>query len=271
LQRRSNSQREFLETKSEAIQRIFDDYHKLVEFQEECWYDKDIDELYDDMVLAHLDEEVYMPKDKAPLISLKGHDYFPKPKVAKFRDQKNKKNPNRVGSMPNLMDEDAIQEKIKAVPKLSTLNMVTETIGRVPANLSVKKKKRLNSDIRNSKFDKSMPTDTVVHTDIISDQNPEASQAQTSRNDNRHSSVVIPKTFKTVGKAMFSTSLKVDNRNTFALPQISNQKCLTSKEHLKNMPRIVRKILSKKMDFDPSVIKSIEDSEKQRSRILINI
>ena len=59
--------------------------NKLVEIKKEWWYDKDVDQLYEEMIHNTL-EKAYIKKDKISIISLKDHNYFSKTQNSRFKD-----------------------------------------------------------------------------------------------------------------------------------------------------------------------------------------
>jgi hypothetical protein len=67
------------------------------------------------MVIKRLDEEVYKPIEKKPLISLKGYDYFPKDQKSKFKDIFKKDRLSRLGSMQELKIKKRMVRKRRSV------------------------------------------------------------------------------------------------------------------------------------------------------------
>lgn len=252
----------------QAVGKIYDDYHKLVDFKTECWYDKDVDQLYDDMVIGTLDEEVYMPKEKPPLISLKGHDYFPKPQASRFKDQlKKRKAVNRVVSMPALRPEKQFKNVEKSQPRLSLIQQNSSLMQK----LGITSPTATDQDVSSKQVFDLSPSINIVPIECMSPILRGDSVVEKPQEPMDKGSIFITekleaqnRTQKAVGKVKFSSTPRLEHTQVTKLPQVSqlsNQKSLDS---FRKFPKIVRKILDKKMHIDPSVIKSIEEDEKPK-------
>jgi len=65
-----------------------------------------------------------------------------------------------------------------------------------------------------------------------------------------------------VGKASFGRNTTHMRSQEDLLPKISHIQTESSAQSIRKMPRIVRKILEKKMNIDSTFIKEIENKEK---------
>lgn len=187
------------------------------------------------MVLKHLNEEVYMPKDKTPLISLKGHDYFPKPQQSRFKQElKKRKMLQRIESMPSL-------ENLKGIPNLKertpgsrsslivpnkqkskfmrTSTILPDSISR-SARLSINIE---NKDTQNLLFEAQISPvpDTIneKETESLISKSPEIRKP-------RYESV-MHKTHKKVGKVKFGNTTRVSNPSPPLLPKLQNTSAAT--------------------------------------------
>jgi hypothetical protein len=215
------------------------------------------------MVIGHLNEENYMPKEKKPIISLKGFDIITEDHQSRFKDRLKKINIiGRAASMPSLKNSSnaaSVQNRKNRrsvmhgeIPSLIKLRAVAEN----RKNLSKK-----NIFLNIASLEKK---DKVVN--ILS---PALSYKSLSKksispvkyseeSENRYTSV-INKSHKIVAKAKFKEKFITDQHLLPDPPHIFNLTDQSNVESLTKMPKIVRRILEKKMNLDPSIIKSIED------------
>jgi uncharacterized protein YihD (DUF1040 family) len=226
LQKSSKSQKKFLEHKIESVNNIFDDFQKLVHFKKEAWYEKDINELYDDMVINHLSEEHYMPKEKKPIISLKGHDYFPDDQQSRFKKRfKKLKTMDRETSMPNLKSslkpEPFVRSSRGSVMHAPISSLIRNHITEDKLKIVNQRDIFINTEgIEESKL-KTENILSTVYSDKSQTEKEKSSPKQTEDSGNRYESVVN-KTHKTVGKAKFGSTFITEQPRLPALPHISH-------------------------------------------------
>ena len=76
----------------------------------------------------------------------------------------------------------------------------------------------------------------------------------------KHESI-LTHTHKTVGKVKFGRTSMINQSQKTLLPKLTNLNNESSADSLRKMPKIVRKILEKKMNLDPIYMKSIDKEE----------
>lgn len=61
-----------LNNKLEVANKVYDDYHKYVDFKTEWWYDTDIDKLFEDNEMKkQISDEIYKSREKSQFLCLK--------------------------------------------------------------------------------------------------------------------------------------------------------------------------------------------------------
>lgn len=228
------------------------------------------------MVINHLSEEHYMPKEKKPIISLKGHDYFPDAQKSKFKEKLKKlKTMDRVASMPDFKTSLKPESlRIKST-RTSVMHAPIPSLVRnqsTEANLKSLNKKDAFVNIESIEESK-LKTENIlstVYSNKSQNENEKSSPKKLIDSGNRYASVVN-KTHKTVGKVKFGNTFITEQPRLPALPHISHLSGRSGVESLSKMPKIVRKILEKKLNIDPIIMQSIEDMEKSKSNSLILI
>ncbi|CAI2359126.1 unnamed protein product [Moneuplotes crassus] len=244
LQSKSTSLKDNLNYKEEVVHKIYDDFQKLVEFNTEVWYDKDIDEIYDTLVLDHLKEEQYMPKIH-PLISFKHSDAL-----------KNSNKMKRMHSMPKKATQSAIVLKNKLDSRNSVLVTQMPMLAQNKHFDEIKGKQEPKVDLSLKKVE----SHNVIPSSNLSPVTRELKE------DNKFVKLsedeCTEQTQKKVGKVSFGFKTNIHRSKDALFPSLVKEKHETSSQSLCKMPRIVRKILENKLDIDSDFIKSIEQYEK---------
>lgn len=266
LQSKSSGLKSSLNHKEEVANKIYDDYQKLVDFNKEVWYDKDIDELYDDLVLGHLKEEEYMPKIK-PLITFKDSELFNNfkknkrgnslPKNAKRGqnlDLKSGRNSVAYMDMPVLMNNRNFDE-------LKLENMKHKKTMRNFSN----NKQLLTSDL--APIDDSLTEDSIptLENDLKTEIDEDGDSPKKDQKDEKSRSSSVRKfETKKVGKASFGVNPSNYKSQETLLPPLGRETEVheTSGQSIRKMPKIVRKILEKKMNINSDFLRSIDALEK---------
>ncbi|CAI2387478.1 unnamed protein product [Moneuplotes crassus] len=250
LQGNSTNLKQKLDHKEEIVHKIYDDFQKLVEFNREVWYDKDMDELYDDMVLGHLREEQYMPRVK-PLISLRDSGIFERREGLKR---------GRSGSKAGKKEGNGLKNRMENRKSVAVVQMPKLAQSRNFKDLKEMDGKKEGCDENFNIFQSSQlsPASGRVN-DVVE------KQEEDELNKKSRASSVVEESKKKVGKASFGVKKSIHNSQENILPSLAKEAHETSGQSLRKMPKIVRKMLEKKMNIDSDFIKNIELYEKGRS------
>ena len=231
----------------------------------EWWYDKDVDQLYEEMIHSTL-EQAYIKKDKVSIISLKDHNYFSKTQNSRFKNiKKEYKKLSRAGSMPNLntivKPHESIKEEIMkeekqkdSSSKFSRRSTVAQPPIRQIENLKINIESFPEESL-NITNKSQIQEETVSNNESSKTKQNTDSDMLTMRYDS-----LMNKTHKKVGKVQFQSN-HVIHSERLILPPVHSVENWT--ESLKKMPKLVRKLLGKKLKINKIIDQIEQENEKK--------
>ena len=211
------------------------------------------------MVINHLKEEEYIPKLRQG-ISLKEYEDILEP---------SKK--HRRKSMPKLKSKNSERMDLKTQSYRGSLAQIQ--IPKLIKNTKSHNETRNNKEIKiftGADEDESKNYMTPCLSPILdNDSDRPEIDADISNLDSTKQKYesIINHTHKTVGKAKFGRASVITRSHDSLLPKLSHKKTETSADSIRKMPKIVRKILEKKMHLNPSFMRSIDDKEMNKNVI----